>query len=309
MIGRAGREYAYLMTSTVLAVPAFALALLGVVFSALTVVGVGLPFLVCILWTVRHTSRWFRHPARKLPGAVLGTYVLLAGPVFATYPAWWWIHPGAVGPFDARTWAGTWWLGTQGAIAVLLLPCFLRLLVTIDRLLAYALLAPSRAELRIRALEAGRLALQADAAALLRRVERDLHDGTQARLVALGMTLSRIERHVSADEGRQLIGGARAAITEALTELRDIIRGMHPPALNDGLEAAADRPRRWSGRCPCGRCGHRLEWAGSPGCGAGRGVQRPEPDRRAHLDHHHPAPALTVWRRARCAPSSPRTIR
>jgi signal transduction histidine kinase len=275
VIGRAGREYAYLLTGTVLAVPAFALALLGAVFSALTVIGVGLPFLVGTLWTVRHAPRWFRRPARKLlgwdwpaprrirvhrllidpaawkalaycfltfpvklTGAFLGGYVLVAGPVFAAYPVWWWFHPEAVGPFDAHNWVQTWWLGAQGIAGLLVLPWFFHLVVTIDRLLTYALLAPSRAELRIRALEAGRAALQADAAALLRRVERDLHDGTQARLVALGMTLSRIERHVTADEGRQLIGGARVAITEALTELRDIVRGIHPPALDDGLEAA-----------------------------------------------------------------------
>jgi signal transduction histidine kinase len=108
----------------------------------------------------------------------------------------------------------------------------------VDRLLAYALLAPSRDQERIAALEAGRAALQADATAVLRRVERDLHDGTQARLVALGVTLSRIERRAGETEVGAMARDARGTVVDALAELRDIVRGMHPPALDDGLEVA-----------------------------------------------------------------------
>lgn len=118
------------------------------------------------------------------------------------------------------------------------MPWFVRLLVLIDRMLAYALLAPSRDRERIAALEAGRASLQSDAAALLRRVERDLHDGTQARLVALGVTLSRMERRVENPESHRLVDSARAMVTDALAELRDIVRGLHPPALDDGLDVA-----------------------------------------------------------------------
>jgi signal transduction histidine kinase len=75
----------------------------------------------------------------------------------------------------------------------------------------------------------------------LRRIERDLHDGAQARLVALGMSIGMAEQKLAADpEGaRQLLEEARVGAGQALKELRDLARGIHPPVLADrGLEAA-----------------------------------------------------------------------
>jgi signal transduction histidine kinase len=75
----------------------------------------------------------------------------------------------------------------------------------------------------------------------LRRIERDLHDGAQARLVALGMTIGMAEQKLAEDpEGaRELLEEARAGTGQALKELRDLARGIHPPVLADrGLEAA-----------------------------------------------------------------------
>ncbi len=75
----------------------------------------------------------------------------------------------------------------------------------------------------------------------LRRIERDLHDGAQARLVALGMSLGMAEQKLAADPeaARELLGEARRGAQEALAELRDLARGIHPPVLADrGLEAA-----------------------------------------------------------------------
>jgi signal transduction histidine kinase len=75
----------------------------------------------------------------------------------------------------------------------------------------------------------------------LRRIERDLHDGAQARLVALGMNLGMAEQKLDADPGaaRELVNEARAGVEEALRELRRLARGIHPPVLTDrGLEAA-----------------------------------------------------------------------
>jgi signal transduction histidine kinase len=75
----------------------------------------------------------------------------------------------------------------------------------------------------------------------LRRIERDLHDGAQARLVALGMSIGMAEQKMQDDpEGaRQLLEEARAGAGQALKELRDLARGIHPPVLADrGLEAA-----------------------------------------------------------------------
>ncbi|MFJ6700969.1 sensor histidine kinase [Streptomyces sp. NPDC091272] len=70
-------------------------------------------------------------------------------------------------------------------------------------------------------------------AAELRRIERDLHDGAQARLVAMGMDLGTIEALVDKDpaQAKKLIATARASSAEALTELRDLVRGIHPPVL------------------------------------------------------------------------------
>jgi signal transduction histidine kinase len=73
------------------------------------------------------------------------------------------------------------------------------------------------------------------AAAELRRVERDLHDGAQARLVALGMNLRAAERliHTSPAAAVALVAEAREASSLALTELRDLVRGIYPPVLAD----------------------------------------------------------------------------
>jgi signal transduction histidine kinase len=73
------------------------------------------------------------------------------------------------------------------------------------------------------------------AAAELRRVERDLHDGAQARLVALGMSLRAAERLIetSPKAALALVGEARAMSSRALTELRDLVRGIQPPVLAD----------------------------------------------------------------------------
>jgi signal transduction histidine kinase len=91
---------------------------------------------------------------------------------------------------------------------------------------------------RLETTRAGAVEVQEDE---LRRIERDLHDGAQARLVALGMSLGLAEQRMAADpEGaRQLVTEARAGVGEALQELRDLVRGIHPPLLTDrGLEAA-----------------------------------------------------------------------
>jgi signal transduction histidine kinase len=75
----------------------------------------------------------------------------------------------------------------------------------------------------------------------LRRIERDLHDGAQARLVALGMNLGMAEQKLADDPERagELLAEARAGAEQALRELRDLARGIHPPVLADrGLEAA-----------------------------------------------------------------------
>jgi len=78
-------------------------------------------------------------------------------------------------------------------------------------------------------------------AAELRRIERDLHDGAQARLVSLGMSLGLAEEVLAdnPDAARRLLTEARESTTSALSELRNLVRGIHPPVLADrGLDGA-----------------------------------------------------------------------
>ncbi len=101
---------------------------------------------------------------------------------------------------------------------------------------------------RVETLETTRLGAVEEQDAELRRIERDLHDGAQARLVALGMSLGMAEQKVESDpEGaQQLVAEARAGVAEALKEMRDLARGIYPPVLADrgigaALETLADR--------------------------------------------------------------------
>ncbi len=94
---------------------------------------------------------------------------------------------------------------------------------------------------RIETLETSRAGAVDVQEAELRRIERDLHDGAQARLVALGMSLGMAEQKLATDTeaARTLLAEARAGAGEALRELRDLARGIHPPVLADrGLDAA-----------------------------------------------------------------------
>jgi signal transduction histidine kinase len=108
---------------------------------------------------------------------------------------------------------------------------------------ALRLRPPDQAALteRISVLETSRAGAVDVQDAELRRIERDLHDGAQARLVALGMSLGMAEQKLAtdADAARALLSEARAGAGEALRELRDLARGIHPPVLADrGLDAA-----------------------------------------------------------------------
>ena len=100
------------------------------------------------------------------------------------------------------------------------------------------LLGPSeRAQLasRVRQLAATRADTLDAGVAELRRIERDLHDGAQARLVAMGMTLSAAERLLEENPAaaRALLAEAREASSAALAQLRELVRGIHPPVLAD----------------------------------------------------------------------------
>jgi signal transduction histidine kinase len=102
--------------------------------------------------------------------------------------------------------------------------------------LAGSLLKPTRErelEMRVARLTETRSDAIDTQAAELRRIERDLHDGAQARLVAMGMSLGAIEHLLERDpdKARLLLSEARESSAKALTELRDLVRGIHPPVL------------------------------------------------------------------------------
>jgi signal transduction histidine kinase len=107
------------------------------------------------------------------------------------------------------------------------------------------LLGAGRLSERVRELEESRASAVDDSAATLRRVERDLHDGAQARLVALAMSLGMAKEKLGDDgepvnvtRARELVDTAHRSAKEALTELRDLARGIHPPVLDGGLPDA-----------------------------------------------------------------------
>ncbi|MFJ5304410.1 sensor histidine kinase [Streptomyces sp. NPDC088350] len=117
-------------------------------------------------------------------------------------------------------------------------------LANLNALVVRSLLAPTaQAQLRARVaqLAASRAETVDTQAGELRRIERDLHDGAQARLVSLGMSLGLAEQLLPQDPQAvaELLAEARASTAGALTELRDLVRGIHPPVLADrGLDGA-----------------------------------------------------------------------
>ena len=110
------------------------------------------------------------------------------------------------------------------------------------------LLGPGRLTQRVHDLEQTRALAVEDAAARLRRLERDLHDGAQIRLATLAMNLGMASKKLG-DAGavpdltaaRELVGAAHQNARDALVELRELARGIHPAILTErGLRAAVD---------------------------------------------------------------------
>ncbi|MGW0708714.1 sensor histidine kinase [Streptomyces sp. NPDC002643] len=170
-----------------------------------------------------------------------------------TYPLWFWVFPVWAGqdglqlygdethsvyldnPFEVTMTA------LVGLLFTMATPWVLRALTMVDRVLVGALLGPSRLGARVVELESDRGVVVDTAAADLRRIERDLHDGAQARLVALAMDLG-LAREKLAEDPRaaaRMVDSAHGEVKTALQELRDLARGIHPAVLTDrGLDAA-----------------------------------------------------------------------
>jgi signal transduction histidine kinase len=196
------------------------------------------------------------------PMAVVGFYAVSfwAGLIDMTYPFWWRMfrnHPPGVelspawfitpfGPFRVGTFAGTFLVFAVGLVMVLAAPWVTRAVISMDAWLVRRLLGPGRLAERVRTLERTRARVVEDSAAALRRIERDLHDGTQAQLATLAMRLGQAKEKLEPVSevpfdlagALELVDAAHRQAKETLVELRDIARGIHPPALDLGLDAA-----------------------------------------------------------------------
>jgi signal transduction histidine kinase len=130
-----------------------------------------------------------------------------------------------------------------GLVLALAVPAVIRGFTLAQTSLARGLLGPSSAELveRVATLEDSRARTVEAAASERRRIERDLHDGAQQRLVALAMDLGMAREKFSSDPdaARALVEEAHQEAKRAIAELRDLARGIHPAVLTDrGLDAA-----------------------------------------------------------------------
>jgi signal transduction histidine kinase len=174
--------------------------------------------------------------------------LLGAGVFYVLQPAIWPLAPGVInaqyGLFTVHNVAASFLTIPLGIACLVLWWWLAPVLLRADAGLARWLLAPterSRLEGRVRQLAQSR-AQSADAhAAELRRVERDLHDGAQARLVGLGMSLGMADELFDTDpaQARNLLGEARSLTGAALSDLRHLVKGIHPPVLADrGLDGA-----------------------------------------------------------------------
>jgi signal transduction histidine kinase len=205
----------------------------------------------------------------KLPLSVLAViiavYLLLWGVPYLTFPIWWEIlHVNGV-VIHLPGWLA-WWkpdpllvaqsvhslavsfaLVPAGLAVLLYCPWWLRQCNAVDGRLAARLLGPPPGN-RVRELEQSRALAVDDSAARLRRIERDLHDGAQAQMVAVAMKLGLAREKLGGtaagtaqadvERARELVDAAHRSAKEAIIELRDLARGIHPPVLDHGLGTA-----------------------------------------------------------------------
>lgn len=188
-----------------------------------------------------------RFPVGLLLG--LGTTMVWAGAIaLALLPATILIMPddqARFGLFTASAGPASWGLAAIGAIGFAIIAPWVTVGVgRVDAAFGRSLLGPSsRARLtaEARRAEAGRAAAVGSAETERRRIERDLHDGAQQRLVALAMDLGAARERLETDPeiGKRLVVKAHEEAKEALREIRDLVRGIHPVILEDrGLDAA-----------------------------------------------------------------------
>ncbi|SEF18082.1 sensor histidine kinase [Jiangella alba] len=261
-----------------LGVPAWILLVLAIVAVPLSVVGIGLwiavivvhgtAVLVNVLRTIaeglldadlpEHTAdgggrsplrlvaAWLRDPLRWRELALTG-FAATGGLLLSAFPAGLLLSLPAHGTLlltdGGPVWAALtvlavpmtvlWWVGT---------PWLVRTRALADAAILGHSLSRRLAE-RVVEVEKTRAELIDHSAAEVRRIERDLHDGAQARIAAVGMNVGLAERLLKADPeaAAELLREAREGTVSALEDLRSVVRGIHPPALADrGLTGAVE---------------------------------------------------------------------
>ncbi|WP_369357328.1 sensor histidine kinase [Streptomyces sp. cg2] len=212
----------------------------------------------------RHLLYGFLHFPWALFAFVLSVTFWSLAWAMLVFPLYYWLLPRYAALPGIRLWgddgavlyvspavaAGV--TGVLGLLAVLAGPWVIRGLAAVDGLLVRGLLGPSPLATRVGELESDRGVVADTAAADLRRIERDLHDGAQTRLVALAMDLGTVKERLAegtADETvARMVDEAHGEVKIALQELRDLARGIHPAILTDrGLGPAL---ASLAGRCP-----------------------------------------------------------
>jgi signal transduction histidine kinase len=205
-------------------------------------------------------SGWLEAAARDKPGWRARAYLLLKLPMCLLELAPW---AGGLASLAFGIWLATRVPGfrplvtpgqiinaeVRGAGLLIAAPWLTGCAVAADRALMRGLLGPASLAERVRDLEVTRAHAVDDAAARLRSIERDLHDGAQAQLVGLAMKLGLAREKLGAgaqarldpadlDRAVELVDAAHRSAIEAITELRVLARGIHPPVLDNGLADA-----------------------------------------------------------------------
>jgi signal transduction histidine kinase len=218
----------------------------------LTVTVIGFPLLAAGLLGARQLGKLERRRARALLGVRVDepSPLPLRGGKDGFFPQLWMMLKDPVGwrtilyDFIRLPWGILTFTVALTSLFVLwpVLPFIARGLTDADRAMVRGLLSPSdELERRIAELESDRGVVVDTAAADLRRIERDLHDGAQARLVnlAMGLGLAKEKLLEDPDSAAVMVEEAHGEVKLALQELRDLARGIHPAVLTDrGLDAA-----------------------------------------------------------------------
>jgi signal transduction histidine kinase len=184
-------------------------------------------------------------------GGALVFFCWGAALAFLTFPLWGWATVSGGEIFGMGFAPSAVLHVATGAGALYAAPWLSRGVAAVQVAMARILLEPGERErlsARVDTLEETRAGMVAAADAERRRIERDLHDGAQQRLVALAMTLGRAKASEDPAHTQRLLDEAHGEAKEALVELRNLARGIHPAVLTDrGLDAAVSA---LAARCP-----------------------------------------------------------